>query len=58
MFEPFFTTKGENGTGLGLSSVKATVESWSGSIRCTSEPEAGTTFEIHVPLAETGASST
>lgn len=49
LFEPFFTTK-EHGTGLGLSVVKQIVDSHSGRIFVHSQPDAGTTVEIWLPL--------
>jgi CheY-like chemotaxis protein len=50
VFDPFFTTKGPGeGTGLGLSTVYAIVQRAGGSIRITSEPGAGSQFEIHWP---------
>jgi PAS domain S-box-containing protein len=54
LFEPFFTTKevGE-GTGLGLAVAYATVQSLGGIIRVESEPRAGTTFRVLLPLTST-----
>ncbi|MGC1709561.1 MAG: ATP-binding protein [Nitrosotalea sp.] len=45
IFEPLFTTK-QNGTGLGLSSVRAIIESHGGSISIKSPP---TVFTILLP---------
>jgi len=51
IFDPFFTTKrGRGGSGLGLHIVYNIVtNSLSGTIRCTSEPGRGTSFEIRIP---------
>ena len=51
IFEPFFTTKDEGkGTGLGLSLVYGIVQNHGGSIRATSQIDAGTTFTIELPI--------
>lgn len=53
MFEPFFTTKSatpHSGMGLGLSICKSLVEAMNGSIKITSQPGAGTTCEIVLPV--------
>jgi len=57
IFEPFFTTKevGE-GTGLGLSIVYGLVKQHKGAIRCSTQPERGTTFEIYFPSMTIGIS--
>ncbi len=56
MFEPFFTTKPiHQGSGLGLVIAKESVERSGGTIDFTSRPGAGTTFRIHVPVAEADA---
>jgi two-component system cell cycle sensor histidine kinase/response regulator CckA len=56
IFEPFFTTKGVGkGTGLGLSMAFAAVERADGTIRVRSEPGHGTTFRIHLPVADADA---
>ncbi len=53
VFSPDFTTKPiGKGTGLGLASVKAMVESYSGSIYLNSVVGKGTTFTIQIPIAE------
>jgi signal transduction histidine kinase len=53
IFEPFFTTKGPGqGTGIGLSILRAIVAAHDGSIRVTSEPGKGARFEIDLPLLQ------
>jgi PAS domain S-box-containing protein len=48
LFEPFHTTK-PSGTGLGLSIVYGAVQQADGWITATSDPQAGTTFDIFLP---------
>jgi CheY-like chemotaxis protein len=55
IFEPFFTTKCENeGTGLGLSTVRDLVQQHGGFVEVTSEPEVGSTFAVYIPAHECG----
>jgi signal transduction histidine kinase len=57
VFEPFFTTKSaEEGTGLGLSFSRETIENYGGSISARSVPGEGSTFRIELPIVETLAS--
>ncbi len=50
IFDPFFTTK-ESGSGLGLFVVYNTVKQLRGTIFVESEPPAGTTFRVFLPLS-------
>lgn len=52
IFTPYFSARadGVEGTGMGLSICKGIVETYGGTIAVESEPGAGTTFEIRLPL--------
>lgn len=51
VFIPFVSAQRPGvGTGLGLSFCRMIVESCGGAITCTSEPNAGTTFTIELPV--------
>jgi signal transduction histidine kinase len=50
VFRPFFTTKAQ-GTGLGLATCKRIVSDYGGEIHATSNPGAGTSFLIELPIS-------
>ena len=53
IFDPYYSASGKHqktGTGLGLYIGKGIVDAHGGQIRCTSQPGAGTTFSITLPL--------
>jgi signal transduction histidine kinase len=53
VFEPFFTTKDPaKGTGLGLSIVYGIAKEAGGTVSFSTAPNAGTTFEVLLPLLE------
>jgi signal transduction histidine kinase len=50
IFEPFFSTKGDKGLGLGLDISRKIVADHGGELSFTSEPDAGTTFRVSLPI--------
>ncbi|MEO7056373.1 MAG: PAS domain-containing protein [Caldimonas sp.] len=56
LFEPFnrfgVEHEGIEGTGIGLTIVKALVDGMGGTIHVSSEPGAGTTFDVRLPAAD------
>ncbi len=58
IFEPFFTTKPVGqGTGLGLSISSNLVREHTGRLEVESEPNAGTTFTVVIPVGDSRGSS-
>ncbi len=58
LFEPFYRARNAtaiSGTGLGLSIARQAVEMHGGTLAFTSEPDAGTTFTITMPLRQPGS---
>ena len=58
VFEPFFTTKSPDpGAGLGLSVVYGVVRQSGGYVQIESEPGAGSTFRVYLPMVAGEAAS-
>jgi signal transduction histidine kinase len=51
VFEPFFTTKGDEGTGLGLAMVFATMQRYGGNVSLETEPGKGAAFTLSFRLS-------
>jgi signal transduction histidine kinase len=55
LFDPYFTTKGNAGTGLGVPQVVAFMRASGGSVCVSTQPGAGTCFDLRFPAADHGA---
>ncbi len=58
IFEPFFSTKGAEGTGLGLASVRRSVENAGGQVDVVSQQGVGSTFSLFFEAQEAPESAT
>lgn len=52
LFDPFFTTKGDAGTGLGIPQVLAFMRASGGTVCVSTEPGAGTCFDLRFPAGQ------
>lgn len=57
-FDPFVTTKAGGGSGLGLASVKSSIENAGGHVELVSSPEQGTTLTMYLPVRPAPAALT
>jgi putative PEP-CTERM system histidine kinase len=57
LFKPFDSTKGSKGMGIGAYQVRDYVHSLGGDVFVSSVPDAGTVFEISLPIADAVGSS-
>jgi len=53
LFTKFFSTKGSKGTGFGLPVTRKIINEHSGTIKCVSKENVGTTFIIKLPVRKT-----
>jgi signal transduction histidine kinase len=58
IFDSFFTTKAQHGTGIGLASVRAMMESVGGTVEVMSVPGHGATFTLAFPIERLGDTGT
>jgi signal transduction histidine kinase len=59
VFDPFFTTRGRlEGTGIGLTVCRNIVQEHGGRIELSSQPGAGTTFRVFLPVQPSGHAKT
>jgi signal transduction histidine kinase len=57
LFDPYFTTKGDAGTGLGVPQVVAFMRASGGTVCVSTEPGAGTCFDLCFPVGDHGDSA-
>lgn len=52
IFDPFYSSNGTPSQGLGLTMVKKAVHAMGGAIKCVSDVEVGTTFEVRLNVCD------